>query len=154
MTHKINDAGNTVTFSFDAGEIMKYVFAQNALHALTGADGETHPHLFSEDNFDLLNIILKNGYFNMASRLLGFVSGYDFDEIDNGIMRLDIIMPRTYDAAKIPVLQHKIEQALAFYILKEIYDTENGTASLAAVFAKEYRKSVNAVLAFFALTAE
>lgn len=153
MMNKIIDSQHThtTTFNFDSNEILKYVFAQNALHTLGTSAQEKHPHLFTEDNAKLLAAILKNGYFNISAKLLGYIAGYDFDAIDDGFFRLEIILPRTHDETKIPLLHRKIEYALAAYVLKEIYDTEHGSKELAILFANEYRKAINDVMGFFAL---
>lgn len=145
---------HTTIFNFDSKEILKYVFAQNALHTLGSSAEEKHPHFFTEDNSELLETILKNGYFNISAKLLGYIAGYDFDAIDNGFFSLEIILPRTHDVAKTPLLHRKIEYTLATYVLMEIYDTEHGSKELAALFTREYRKAVNEVMAFFALACE
>ena len=145
---------HTTIFNFDSKEILKYVFAQNALHTLGSSAEEKHPHFFTEDNSELLETILKNGYFNISAKLLGYIAGYDFDAIDNGFFSLEIILPRTHDVAKTPLLHRKIEYTLATYVLMEIYDTEHGSKELAALFTHEYRKAVNEVMAFFALACE
>ena len=156
MMNKITDTQNTrtTTLVFDSKEILKYVYVQNALHTLGSATEEKHPYLFTADNAALLETILKNGYFNISAKLLGYIAGYDFDAIDSGFFTLEIILPRAHDAAKTPLLHRKIEYALATYVLKEIYDTENGSKELAALITREDRKAVNDVMAFFALTCE
>lgn len=151
--HKNQDTENVTILQFDADEIMKSVFAECALVALSGSEEQPRPTPVTRDNRNLLYAILANGYFAISSALIGYIECYDFDSLEKGTITIGLNIPPALK--KLPsyasLMQKRIEYALTYFIVAEIYRPEPYGQEIAEGYSQLYNKAVKRIVASFAL---
>lgn len=143
---------NTVTLVFDMEEILKIVYAESALHALNTDLEVERPLIITEDNREMLRVIMENGYMEVMASLLGYISSYELDNIGDGELKMELMVPSS-DGFIATMLRHKIEVAFADYVLSQIYNTEcdDDAKKLADSYSEQFRRILRGITSSLAI---
>lgn len=134
-----------MNLKFTGKPIFHLVKALSAAATLT-SQSERLP--ITDDNDELLTIILINGYTNLCGRLLQYIDTFSLDELETG--SLTITLHQGITRANPLAVHSACERYLAMYILKEMYLAGDRTEA-AAQFAAQFRSASNSLLQILAL---
>lgn len=142
----------TLTLNFNPDEILKIIYAENAMHLIKN-DEIKEAKIITEDDRDMLLVVLINGFFTLVSAIMGYVSSFDVENIDRGDLMLCLNMPMCYDKNNVGnlIMHSQIEIILAYYVLAQFYISQNSDSILYKSYTAKYKNAICSLQAHFAV---